>query len=449
MYICLDQRTGTGCGTINPNDARYCVHCGKSLQFALYLHDPGTAIGAYRVVRVIGYGGFGAVYEADAMQYAGRQVALKETFDSDSSRIFQAEFSTLHKLQHPHLPLYYDVFEFQGKGYLVMEYIPGQSLAEVLAKQHGPLVETQVLGYAVQICDVVHYLHSQIPPLIHRDIKPNNIRLTPEGLIKLVDFGLLKPSTEQSDTIQRVLTPHYAPIEQWGMHGLHTDTRSDVYSLGATLYHLLSDQAPISAAARIAESTDPLIALSRLNPNVSSHVAHAVMTAMALMPEQRYLHVDAFKQALMGWDQDAQPGVAQIPIPSSRVAVSARPYSNQPASQPQLAHPDYANTSGRSGQSVVPDEVKGLCWGGFLLGPIWSIGNHVWIALIAFLVVGPFTSLFLLFLGNESAWRSKRWDSVEHFKRAQRIWTVVGVVLWLLLFVILVVSGWMQDVHAR
>ncbi len=419
------------------------------MQFALHLHDPGTMVGAYRIERVIGYGGFGAVYQADAMQLTGRHVALKETFDPDSAHIFQAEFSTLHQLQHPHLPLYYDMFEFQGKGYLVMEYIPGQSLAEVLAKQHGPLVETQVLGYAVQICDVVHYLHSQIPPLIHRDIKPNNIRLTPEGLIKLVDFGLLKQSTEQSDTIQRVLTPHYAPIEQWGMHGLRTDTRSDVYSLGATLYHLLSDQAPIPAAARIAESTDPLIALSQLNPDISAHVAHAVMTAMALMPEQRYPHIEAFKRALMGWDQHAQwtgsaPGVAQVPVASPRVAVPAHPHDNQSAKKPQPTIPDGDNTSGMRAHAVVPDEVKGLCWGGFLLGPIWCIGNQMWIEFIAWIIVSPIVQLLLLFLGNESAWRSKRWDSVEHFKRTQRIWTIVGVVLWLLILVLFVVSGVMQ-----
>jgi len=192
MLICQDQRTGTGCSTENKDGAQFCRQCGRPLHFALQLRNPGDPVGAYCIVGVIGHGGFGAVYLAEDAQHPGRRIALKETFNPDQIQSYQAEFAVLAQLQHPNLPRYYNVFEADGNGYLVMEYVPGQSLEEVLNKQGGPLLETQVMGYLLQICDALACLHSHNPPIIHRDIKPANVRLTPEGLIKLVDFGLVK-----------------------------------------------------------------------------------------------------------------------------------------------------------------------------------------------------------------------------------------------------------------
>lgn len=240
MLICLDLRTGAGCGAENPDDVQTC-YCGRSLRYALMLHNPGTQINNYRIRQVLGYGGFGAVYEAEDQEQSGLRVALKETFDPSSIYSFQSEFAVLSRLQHPNLPRYYRMFEAQGNGYLVMELVPGQSLADVLNKQQEPLVEGQVLGYTWQLCDVLSYLHNQSPTILHRDVKPANIRLTPEGLIKLVDFGLFKQGTAFTVASQRRLTPAYAPLEQWSGG---TDPRSDIYSLGATLYHLLSGQQP-------------------------------------------------------------------------------------------------------------------------------------------------------------------------------------------------------------
>ncbi|NJP06109.1 MAG: serine/threonine protein kinase [Chloroflexaceae bacterium] len=201
------------------------------------MHNPGTTIKHYQITRVIGYGGFGAVYEAVDTRQANRQVALKETFEPDSIRAFQGEFAILHGLTHDHLPRYDEVFESDGNGYLVMELVPGQSLADVQKQVQGPLLEMQVMGYALQICDALTFLHSQQPPLLHRDIKPANIRLRPDGLIKLVDFGLLKQGTDTTHSSRLGLTTAYAPLEQWGGTGMHTTPRSDLYSLAASLYH--------------------------------------------------------------------------------------------------------------------------------------------------------------------------------------------------------------------
>lgn len=317
MLICLDQRTGTGCGAQNRDGAQHCSKCGMSLRFALQLQNPGAMIGHYRIARVLGHGGFGAVYEAEDTQQPGLHVALKETFDPTSIGSYQKEFAVLRTLQHPNLPRYYEMFEYQGNGYLVMELVPGQSLEDVLDSQPGqPLLESQVMGYAIQVCDALTYLHSQTPPIIHRDIKPANIRITPAGLIKLVDFGLVKQGTGTTQSSRRGLTPAYAPIEQYGLvAGLHTDPRSDIYALGATLYHLLTGQPPLPAADRIAVTPDPLPHPQHVNPRISPHVAGAVMAAMNLLPKDRHADVKMMKQALMGIVRSAHAPISPTVAP--------------------------------------------------------------------------------------------------------------------------------------
>lgn len=309
MLICRDQRNGTGCGTQNPNGTPNCQQCGRPLRHALELHDPGTLVGHYRLGQVIGFGGFGAVYLAEDTQQSGQHVALKETFDPNTVRGFRGEFAVLRNLHHDHLPHYYDMFEAGGNGYLVMELVPGQSLHEVLSRRQSgtPLAESQVLGYAIQLCDVLSYLHGQNPPIIHRDIKPANIRLTPDGLIKLVDFGLLKQGIDTTRSSRQGLTPAYAPLEQWGGAGQHTDPRSDIYSLGATLYHLCTGQAPMAVSTRVASTPDPLPPPQQVNPRLSLHVSQAIMQALALQSHDRYTDASAFKQALLGAGQGAQP----------------------------------------------------------------------------------------------------------------------------------------------
>ena len=341
MIICIDQRTGTGCGQINRNAAQVCLHCARPLRFGLQLLDLGTTVGRYRILSLIGHGGFGAVYEAEIVQRPGVHVALKETFESDSVRSFQKEFVTLCQLHHPNLPRYYEMFESNGNGYLVMDYVPGQSLEDILLKQQGPLAEVQVLGYAVQLCDVLTYLHAQYPPIIHRDIKPANIRLTPEGLIKLVDFGLHKQGTTATASSRRGLTPAYAPLEQWGAGGLHTDARSDVYSLGATFYHLLTGQVPACATDRIADSTDPILAMPmlQLNPQLSKSAVLAITTAISLPPDKRYPDALSFKRALLGEVQTAPALHRPVPATSLELNFQAPVAKPDESAKPVIVTP--------------------------------------------------------------------------------------------------------------
>ena len=334
MVICLDMRTGTGCGATNHNAAAFCQQCGKLLRYALTLRDPGSTLGPLHIIRVLGYGNFGVVYEIEDRRGSNR-LALKETFDADSIRSFKGEFEILKHLHHPNLPRYYDMFEADGNGYLLMEFVPGQSLEDVLDRQQGPLLESQVLGYALQLCDALIYLHQQSPPIIHRDIKPANVRLTPEGLIKLVDFGLLKQGLQQTQSSRRGLTPVYAPIEQYGAQGLHTDPRSDLYSLGAMLYHLLTGQEPLPATDRIASQQDRIQPILSLNPSLSKHVGLAVYTAMELLPERRYPDVVTFKQALQSSGmalKEVMPSHTQLPQPQAQAHM--RPAGPPPAISP-------------------------------------------------------------------------------------------------------------------
>lgn len=321
MLICLDLRTGSGCRAKNRDSANMCQQCGLSLRYALELHNPDTIIGTYRIINVVGYGGFGAVYEAEDTRTPGFRIALKQTFDSSSVRVFQDEFAVLHRLHQDQLPRYYEMFEAQGNGYLVMEFVPGQSLLDVLEKHQGqPLLEAQVMGYAIQVCDALAYLHSQNPVLIHRDIKPANIRITSNGLIKLVDFGLIKQGVGPTNLSRRALSPAYAPLEQWSGTGIHTTPQSDLYSLGATLYHLLTAKEPYPSIDRIVLEVDPLHAPHNYNPRISAHVSDALMKALSIQAHNRFANATMFKQALI-FESGTLPSITQ-PIPAlAHVAV--------------------------------------------------------------------------------------------------------------------------------
>ena len=322
MQICMDLRTGGGCRAENDYRNEFCSNCGKILRHALKVLKRGAQVENYRVVRLIGHGSFGAVYEAQDMERAGRRVALKETFDPNHIKSYVHEFGVLRQLAHPNLARYEEALEVHNHGYLVMEFVGGQSLQDVLHKKQGrPLLESQVIGYALQLCDVLTYLHSQMPQILHRDIKPANIRLTPEGLIKLVDFGLLKQGIGHTRTSRLGLTEGYAPLEQYPNSHQTSTPRTDIYSLGATFYHLLTGKAPISAQNRLIalndpQQSDPLCPPQKYNPHLSSHVAHAIMQAMKLQPTERYPDAQSFKRALTGLHAPAQPDRSPEPAPA-------------------------------------------------------------------------------------------------------------------------------------
>ena len=267
----------------------------------------------YLIGGPIGQGGMGAVYRAEDTLLSGRICAVKEiTPDPDAGDDsltqlqdqFRREASVLARLDHPNLPKVSDYFTQNGREYLVMDYVPGHNLRELVDKalaDGGFLEETTVLDWARQLCDAISFLHSQDPPVLHRDIKPSNIKVTPSGLLKLVDFGLVKLlTTDEARTatvVQGQGTAAYTPLEQYGGDDTHTDTRTDVYALGATLYHLLAGRPPATARERFLRPS-ALVPPRELNPRISPGVERAILQALELHPAARPATIDDLARAL-------------------------------------------------------------------------------------------------------------------------------------------------------
>jgi serine/threonine protein kinase len=293
----------------------------------------------YRIVRLLGQGGFGAVYRAwdTALSHP---CALKENLDtsSDAQRQFEREALMLAGTSHPNLPRVTDHFSIPAQGqYLVMDFVEGQDLLTILEQEGGPLAEAGVLAWIGQICDALTYLHSQNPPIIHRDIKPANIRITPEGRAMLVDFGIAKVYDPHLKTTvgARAVTPGYSPPEQYGQGS--TDARTDIYALGATLYHLLTGQKSTESIQRTLGA--PLTRPAALNPGLSAGVERAVLRAMELMPEQRFQSAAQFKRALTSPSSSPQPFMRTAQMPVAQPTLAALPVSAPPAmATPNLAH---------------------------------------------------------------------------------------------------------------
>ncbi len=298
MRICANVINGSGCGSYNPDTARECQHCKASLQHALRTLNPGSRVRHYSILRIIGYGRFGTVYEAVSPADPTRRLALKETLHPANTSSFQREYDVLRHLDHPNLCRYYNLFVEQTRGYLVMELIPGLSLQEMLKRQ-SPLPADLVLGeYLPQLGAALEYLHSQPTPILHRDIKPANIRITPDGVVKLVDFGLLKRLHDETHPdIRGMGTAAYAPPEQYG-GGRNTDQRSDLYALAATLYHLLTGTLPPPATERLGMTPDPLQPAHQVNPQIAPRIAEVLQTALNLRRNDRFNTVRELCDAL-------------------------------------------------------------------------------------------------------------------------------------------------------
>lgn len=262
----------------------------------------------YRVLRELKRGGMGTVYEALDQRLRCR-VALKETFATDDAytrKAFEREAALLANLRHRALPKVIDYFADVGSDFLVMEFIPGNDLAELLESNDRPFSESQVVRWALAVLDVLEYLHLQKPPILHRDIKPSNLKLTKEGDLFLLDFGIAKGSLGPMSTLAtnrsvRAFTPVYASLEQ--IVGKGTDPRSDIYSLGATLYQLLTGVAPMDAPTRYQEIEDeygdPLPAIRDLRPDISQKVADIVHQAMTINRKKRMAGALEMRQAML------------------------------------------------------------------------------------------------------------------------------------------------------
>jgi len=285
----------------------------------------------YRIDRLLGQGGFGAVYLAWDLNLQA-QVALKESLSSSplAEKQFRREANLLFRLRHPNLPIVHDCFSTPGRVlYLTMDYIEGESLERKLARQRvlpggaAPLPVAQALAWIVPICDALDYLHRQSPPVIHRDIKPANIIIRRDRLADadgapdeagavagtpfLVDFGISKLFDPERKTTQgaQAFTPGYSPPEQYGSSA--TDARSDIYALGATLYHLLTGQAPPQAVDILTGTEPSPWPPQALNPAVPPALGQAVMRAMQLERAQRWGTAGELRRALLA---AAPPGGA-------------------------------------------------------------------------------------------------------------------------------------------
>ena len=279
-----------------------------SLNEGEVLHD------RYKVRERIGQGGAGSIYLADDLRLEGRQCAIKEVeYDralpdnllDEARQQFLREATILARLDHPNLPKVSDFFSNGPRDFLVMDYVPGKDLRTLMLdarREKRFLPEEEVLGWAYQLAEALEYLHTQEPPIVHRDIKPSNLKITPSGLLKLVDFGLVRilaPEEVTITIIQGQGTALYTPIEQYGADESHTDARTDIYSFGATLYHLLTNEPPVDAHKRFLDPSS-LKPPREINPALNEQTEQAILWAMALHPDERPDTIDTLKDYLFG-----------------------------------------------------------------------------------------------------------------------------------------------------
>jgi len=298
----------------------------------------GTELhGRYRIVRVIGRGGMSAVYEAEHSGL-GKRVAIKEMLlpvregpeAEEAIRLFQNEARTLARLEHQYLPDVTDFFSQDDRYYLVMAYVTGETLDDLVRRTPGFITEDLALRWASQLCDVLSYLHSQTPLVVFRDLKPSNIMVDENGQVKLIDFGIariFKPG-KQSDT-QSMGTAGYSAPEQYGTG--QTDARSDIYSLGACLHFLLTRRDPTSAPFNFPP-------IRELNPRVSANTERVVARCLSMKPEDRYTSAADVKAALAPRVQEPDTTfLARPAVPSPRAVAPPPPITLPPPPDRQPA----------------------------------------------------------------------------------------------------------------
>jgi serine/threonine protein kinase len=299
----------------------------------------------YKVVSVVGRGGLGTVYYVtDVLFGRNNAYALKELIDQSRSarRQFEQESQWLQALDHNHIPKVREYFEWAQRLYLVMDFVDGENLEQKLVRAGGiPLSEQQVVAWILPICDALQYLHSRMPPILHRDVKPANIIVTPANHPVLVDLGIAKehlPGANQTATfVRKAGTEGYAPPEQYSTAG-KTGPWSDVYALGATMYQLLTGRMPPTAVERVALDAR-LVHPREINVLVSEMVDGAIYKALAIRPGDRFQNVQEFARALRdpaALNASSRPASPPQPISSPPPPVSSYPSPPRAASVPSM-----------------------------------------------------------------------------------------------------------------
>lgn len=266
--------------------------------------------GRYRIERLLSEGGMGAVYEAFD-RHLEMTVALKENFFGvkESKAQFKREALMLAKLHHRGLPRVTNHFEENQRQYLVMDFVEGVDLWEMLKQVRGPLTQQVAIDYVVQLCDTLTYLHQQSPPIIHRDIKPQNIKITPDNRAILVDFGIAKQESNAQTVLgAKGVTPGFSPPEQY-VGG--TKPASDIYSLGATLYTLVTAEMPEDSISLLT-TAQTFTPAHQINPNLSPEITDVIQWATKLKPEERPQSAEELKRRLLTISARSRPEATRV-----------------------------------------------------------------------------------------------------------------------------------------
>ena len=272
----------------------------------------------------------GAVYRAVDQRF-GSDVAIKQVLvwngdlRDELHKAFEQEARLLNRLRHPSLPVVFDFFTEGDGQFLVMQFVPGQTLDELVKLRGGPFDVEEVLAWADSLLAAMEYLHGQEKPVIHRDIKPSNLKLSEDGRLFLLDFGLAKESMALSI---HGYTKEYAPFEQ--IQGLGTDHRSDLYSLAATLYRLATGNLPTDALTRAGSMLrglpDPLKRAHEVNPSIPEPVSSLLHVAMAQSPDDRFISAAAMREALREVQYEQDVTVVRVAdAPRGSLLISAIP----------------------------------------------------------------------------------------------------------------------------
>lgn len=346
------------CGRPVSTDAAFCSGCGHDLRNK----RPRLATGLlaanqrlnnkrYIVLGKVAQGGQSAVYRVTDTLEGGAERAIKEMSESNIAPAdrekavndFFREAKMLHDLNHPALAKVYDTFIEGQKYFLVMEYVDGHNLEDELITVGRPLEWERVVEWGIALCAVLTYLHGQKPPIIYRDLKPANVMLGRDGSLKLVDFGIARwLHPERTRDTAQLGTDGYAPLEQYSAR---SEPRSDLYALGASLYHLLTGRVPESAPSRIAGQ--PLTLIREINPRVPEQVEHVVHRSLNLQARDRFDDAAQMRSALE-WARGTEkaksgklrPTASPAPL-SGRLGTAgpiagARARTGGPAAQPKL-----------------------------------------------------------------------------------------------------------------
>ncbi|MBD2344479.1 serine/threonine protein kinase [Anabaena subtropica] len=387
------------------------------LQVEQILHD------RYQIQRLLGHNGIRQTWLAKDLQATNAEhslvvvklLAFGGSVQWDDLKLFEREAQILKHLHHPRIPQYLDYFCIDDRSLwfgLVQEYIPGESLKEKLTAGKR-FTEKQARKIAVEVLKILIYLHELNPGVLHRDIKPSNLIWGEDKNIYLVDFGAVQDkAAKEGVTFTVVGTYGYAPMEQYGGRAVPA---SDLYALGASLIHLLTGISP-------AELPQQDLRLQFTNiVHLSPGFVRWLQKITEPAPEQRFINarqaLDTLKSGLVKSTKD------------DRLVLSKK----------------FINNSGCGINNLteqVPEEILGWNWGAFLLPWVWLWTNQVWVGLFCFIPqIGWFTTIALGAKGNEWAWKSRRWRSIEHFQAHQRGWAIAGILIGAPVSIVLWVSA--------